>query len=193
VSERQAVVEPQMDPKTSNPRYLNADGERALRRALKTLDSHPNRSTAVLFDTLLDMGDWHMVRSAPEEAAPYYQRAAGLLDQIEADQSAEARAKLSFPVQVYYAVPLLATRYLNRPLEEVDQRFVHVAFTVGADGAVHDERVIEEDASPRQVSETLAAIRAARYRPKFVNGEAIDTPDMRIRQVFRQRKERDTE
>jgi tetratricopeptide (TPR) repeat protein len=192
-TERPTTMDPQMDPKTVNPRYLNAEGERALKRAIKTLDSHPNRSTALLFDTLIDLGDWYMIRSAPEDAIPQYKRAVALLDHVEPDQRAAARNKLSFPVQVYYAIPLLATRYLNRPVEEVDQRFVHVSFTVGADGAVRDERVIDEDASPRQVSETLSSIRAARYRPKFVNGEAVDTPEVSMRQVFRQRKERDAE
>jgi tetratricopeptide (TPR) repeat protein len=192
-SERQAGIEPQMDSKSVNPRYLNVEGERALKRALKTLDSHPNRSTRLLFDTLLDLGDWFMIKSAPEEAIAPYKRAASLLDQIEADQSSAARAKLSFPTQLYYAIPLLATRHLNRPAEEVEERYVRVSFTVSAAGGVRDERVIDQDASPRQVSETLSAIRGARYRPKFVDGEPVDTLDVSLRQVFRQRKERDTE
>jgi tetratricopeptide (TPR) repeat protein len=183
----------QQDPKALNPRYLNVDGERTLKRALKTLDSHPTRSTALLVDTLLDLGDWYMIKGQPEEAVPYYRRAVGLLDQVEPERSAAARAKMSFPVQVYYALPLLATRNLNRPDDEVDQRYVHVVFTVGADGGVHDESVLDENATSRQISETLTAVRAARYRPKFVNGEPVDTREVSLRQVFRQRKERDTE
>jgi tetratricopeptide (TPR) repeat protein len=183
----------QPDAKIINPRYLNVEGERALTRAVKTLDSHPTRSTALLFDTLLDLGDWYMIKSQPELALTHYRRAAGLLDQVEADRSAAARAKMSFPVQVYYALPALATRNLSRPDAEVDQRVVHVTFTVGADGAVRDEMVIDQDASQRQISETLNAVKAARYRPKFVNGEPVDTKDVSLRQVFRERKERDSE
>jgi tetratricopeptide (TPR) repeat protein len=194
-NERQGVTgdSMQQEPKAFNPRYLNVEGERALKRALKTLDSHPARPPALLVDTLLDLGDWYMIKSQPEEAIPYYRRAVGLLDQVEPERSAVARAKMSFPVQVYYAIPALATRNLNRPDEEVDQRHVHVAFTVGADGAVRDEAVIDQDATSRQISETLAAVRAARYRPKFVNGEPVETKEVSLRQVFRQRKERDTE
>ena len=191
-TERQAISEPQLDPKAINPRYLNVEGERALQRALKTLDSHPTtRSTAMLVETLLDLGDWHMIKNEPDEALPHYRRAISLVDQVEADRIDAARAKFSFPVQVYYGIPLLATRHLNRPDEEVDQRYVHVVFTVTADGGVRDERVIDQDATPRQISETLSAVRTARYRPKFVNGEPVDTIDVSMRQVFRQRKERE--
>jgi outer membrane biosynthesis protein TonB len=84
---------------------------------------------------------------------------------------------------------MLATRNLNRSDEDVEHHFVQVAFTVGADGAVRDEAVIDQDATPRQVAETLVAVRTARYRPKFVNGEAVDTKDVTIRQMFRQRKD----
>lgn len=192
-AERQAVGEPQLDPKAINPRYLNIEGERALQRALKTLDAHPNRSTAMLMDTLIDLGDWYMIKGEPDEALPRYQRALSLVDQVEPDRIDAARSKFTFPVQVYYAIPLLATRHLSRPDEEVDQRFVHVVFTVTADGGVRDERVIDQDATARQIAETMAAVRTARYRPKFVNGEPVDTIDVSMRQVFRQRKVRDAE
>jgi tetratricopeptide (TPR) repeat protein len=194
-NERQGVISDAVQPeaKAVNPRYLNIEGERALERAVKTLDSHPTRPTSLLVDTLLDLGDWHMIKSESDEAMPYYRRALSLLDQVEPERSGAARAQMSYPVQVYYALPLLATRNLNRPDDEVDQRYVHVVFTVGADGSVRNETVLEQDATARQVSETLSAARSARYRPKFVNGEPVDTKEVSLRQVFRQRKDREAE
>lgn len=183
----------QADGKAMNPRFLSAEGERALKRALKTLDASPSRSTAMLFDTLLDMGDWHMVKGEIEEAMPHYRRAASLLDQIEPEHSASARAKLSFPAQLYYPIPTAATRNLYRSSEEVTQTFVHLTFTVAADGTVVDEHVIDENSSPRHVAETLDAIQSTRYRPKFVNGEPVETRDVSLRQVFKLRRERETE
>lgn len=179
----------QLEAKALNPRFLSSDGERALKRALKTLDAHPERSTTQLFDVLLDLGDWYTIKTQPELALPYYRRAAGLLSQMEPTQSEVARAKISFPAQIYYPVPMLATRNLDRPDETVDERFVHVVFTVKEDGTVDDETVLEQHASSRQTAETLAAIRAARYRPKLTDGEPVATADVSVRQVFRQRKE----
>lgn len=182
-----------MDGKAINPRYLNADGERALRRALKTLESNPARSSALLMDTLLDLGDWHMIKGEADEAMPQYRRAATLIDQVESDYSASAKAKMSFPVQVYYPVPSAATRNLNKSPDDVDERFVHVMFTVAADGSVRDEHVVETNASHRHITDTIAAVRGSRYRPKFVNGEPVETQDVSLRQVFKLRRERDTE
>jgi tetratricopeptide (TPR) repeat protein len=192
--ERQGgVADPQLDGKSLNPRYLNAEGERALKRALKTLESHPTQPTTLLFDTLLDLGDWYMIKSEPEEAVPYYRRAIGLLDHLEPRYMSTARAKLSFPVQIYYPVPSAATRNLGLPADSVQERFVHTVFTVAADGSVQDEQVVEENASARQVSDTVNALRSARYRPKFVNGEPAATENVSHRQVFKLRRERDTE
>jgi tetratricopeptide (TPR) repeat protein len=193
-SERQVgVADPQPDGKSLNPRYLNGEGERALKRALKTLESHPTQPTTLLFDTLLDLGDWHMIKSEPQEAVPYYQRAIGLLDQLEPRYMSTARAKVSFPVQIYYPVPTAATRNLGLPADSVQERFVHTVFTVAADGSVQDEQVTDENASARQVSDTVNALRSARYRPKFVDGQPVATENVSLRQVFKLRRERDTE
>jgi len=181
------------DGKSINPRYLNVDGERALKRALKTLDAHPDRPPALLFQTLLDLGDWYSIKNDFDKALPYYRRAYEIIDELDAQNAATARSNMSFPMQVYYAVPTLATRNLHRPDNEVEERFVHVTFTVDADGAVKDESVLEQNASNRQHADTLAAVRSARYRPKFINGEPSETTDVSIRQVFRQRKASGTE
>jgi TonB family protein len=193
--DRSIIPDNHIDPdsKALNPRYLSSDGERALKRAIKTLDSNPARPTWLLFDTLLDLGDWYMIKSNPGEAMPYYRRAAHLLDEVESEHGVAARAKLSFPVQVYYPMPSAATRYRNRPADEVDLRVVHVAFTVAADGSVEDARIVESNASERHAADTLNAVRNARYRPKFVSGEPVKTIDVSLRQVFRLRRERERE
>lgn len=173
------------DPRPTNPRNLNPDTERVLTRALKILDANPERSGDVLVDTLIQQGDILQLRGLFDEALPYYRRAAVLL-------STEAKAEvdpLSFPAQIYYPVPLLSIRNLNRPPEEVVERFVQAEFTVTAQGSVKDVRVSEQDATQRQIAETVEAVKASRYRPKFVNGEPAETLGITYRQVFKQRKE----
>lgn len=176
--------------KPINPRRLDTEGERALKRALKTLDKHPTRSTKQLFDTLLDLGDWYMIKGEQDAAMSYYRRATELLEQVEPEYADAARARLSFPVQVYYPIPSAATRNLTRPPEAVDERFVHAMFTVAADGTVRDAHIVDKNASDRHAEETLDALRQARYRPKFANGEPVETRDVSLRQVFKLRKDR---
>lgn len=200
-----------------NPRYLSPDGERALARALKVLEANraletsggatggangeanKERTEDLLIATLLQTGDWFLMKQQPKKALAYYERADSMVgDSVASKENAEADTPgelapigpvLGFPVQVYYPTPSLATRNLQRPPNEVEERFVQVEFTVRRDGSITGERVTDQNATDRQISQTLEAIRASRYRPKFVDGKPVDTPMVSYRQVFRQRKE----
>jgi TonB family protein len=96
---------------------------------------------------------------------------------------------LSFPVRVYYATPSQATRNTTLPADQVDERFVEVQFTVTDAGDVSDAKVTESNGTQRETADALTAIRSARFRPKFVNGEPVVTTGMTHREVFRTRKE----
>lgn len=176
------------DYKALNPRYLSDDGEDALMRALAILESHPNVSRDTLTDTLIQSGDWFQIKHLPDKAMPFYRRAAASVAS-GGKAGAAPRAPLSFPVRVYYPIPILATRNVTLPAEQVDEKYVQVEFTVTGQGDVANVRVTDENGTARQVSETLQATRAARYRPKFVNGEPVETTGVTYREVFRMRKQ----
>jgi TonB family protein len=188
------------DQKPLSPRYLGSEGESALERALKILEAQPPSAHDTLAATLIQAGDWFQIKNMPEKALPYYRRAAALAPALAAAAAATpgsatataAGAKpapLSFPVRVYYLTPSQATRYTTLPAEQVDERFVEVEFTVTPSGDVSDAKVTEANGTQRQAADALAAIRAARFRPKFLNGEPVETPGMTNREVFRTRKE----
>lgn len=194
------------DSEPLNPRFLGPEGERALVRALKVLDanlgpdSNPSDANAkldadqastrqTLIETLLQTGDWFLLKQQPAKAQSYYQRAAAMSRVEGAGADNPNEAALGFPRQIYYPTPSLATRNLQRPANEVEERFVQVEFTAKRDGSTANERVTDQNATQRQIAQTLEAIRAARYRPKFVDGTPVDTPMVSYRQVFRQRKE----
>lgn len=178
------------EPKGINPKYISSDGERALQRALSILDAHPDTSPALLTDTLIQFGDWYQVKHQPEKALPYYRRAAVLAAKAE-QPAVETVTPLSFPVRVYYPTPPLAMRNRQLPPAVTEEKFVSVQFTVTGSGDVQDAKVIEQNGSQRQASEALEAVRSARYRPKFVNGEPVETQGVVNREVFRIRKQDD--
>jgi TonB family protein len=72
--------------------------------------------------------------------------------------------------------------------EQSQERYVEVEFAVTSQGTVKDARVVDENASSRQETDALEAVTAARYRPKFVDGEPVETPAMTYRTVFKTRK-----
>ena len=168
-----------------NPRFLSTEGERALERAVAILDARPEVAKEVAVDTLLQAGDWFQIKHQPDKALPYYKRAWEIAHSAETLRTAQP---LSFPVRLYYPTPQAAARNLRAPDELVDMRYVQVEFTVRSDGTVQDAKVTEQDASSRQANDTLEAVLAARYRPKFVDGAPIDAPGISHREVFRTRK-----
>ncbi|MFL6577376.1 MAG: energy transducer TonB [Povalibacter sp.] len=174
-----------------NPRYIPLEGERALLRAVKALDASPQASSGQLVSTLVQTGDWFLLKLQPNKAMPYYKRAASIIDQKapDANDLGNAATLLSFPAQVYYPTPQAAQRNQLLPPDQIVQRFVQVEFTVMPDGTIRDQKLIDKDASERQASQTLEAIRDARYRPKFVNGQPVTTEAVGFRQVFRDRKD----
>jgi len=171
-----------------NPQFLSIEGERALLRALNILQSDPQHSTHALQETLLQTGDWYLMKELSPKAFPYYEQAAALNGQEDPQQAAVVPA-LSFPVQIYYPTPSLAVRNLTLSPEDAVERFVRVEFTVMSDGSVKDARVADADATDRQKSQTVEAIESSRYRPKFVDGKPVETAAMSYRQVFKQRKD----
>jgi tetratricopeptide (TPR) repeat protein len=185
-----------------NPRYLDTEGEKALERALKIIESQATPPREMHIETLIQLGDWRQIRQQKDRALPTYQRAAALIAEGDAaqadgaatDENREARkdekpAPLSFPVRVYYPTPVLATRNLTLSSDEVDETFVQMEFTVTRQGDVTNARVVEQNGTARQVAESLEAIRGARFRPRFTNGEAVDTPAVTHREVFKTRKQ----
>ena len=180
--------------KAQNPRYIDPDGEKALERALEIIESQPAPPRDVHIGTLVQLGDWRQIRHQSERAMPLYIRAAALLQSASTAPTDEAAQKdrqpelLSFPVRVYYPTPWLATRNQTIPDDQVDETFVQVEFTVTREGEVTNARVVEQNGTSRQAGESLDAIRDARFRPRFENGQPVDTPGMTHREVFRSRK-----
>lgn len=186
------------DAKPINPRYLSTEGEKALERAVKILESQPPSAHDTLVATLIQSGDWYQIKHQPERALPYYRRAAALSASLAAAATPTPAAAppatpepqaLSFPVRIYYPTPTHATRNLLLSAEQVDERFVETEFTVTGSGEVSNAKVAGANGTQREVEDALEAIRAARFRPKFVNGEPVETTGMTYREVFRTRKQ----
>lgn len=178
-----------LEPRGINPKYLSTDGERSLQRALAILEAHPDTPPEVLTDTLIQMGDWYQIKHQPEKAMTYYRQAATRTASADNSSAEAAVAPLSFPVRVYYPVPPLALRNRQLSPEKIDEKFVSVQFTVTGNGDVEDAKVVEQNGTQRQASELLEAIRSSRYRPKFVNGEPVETHGVIAREVFKMRKQ----
>ena len=64
------------------------------------------------------------------------------------------------------------------------RRVVEIEFTVLADGKSDRERIISRGAGKSAVDETLSSLRAARFRPRIVDGRAVEAPNVVLRQAI---------
>jgi len=165
------------------PRELNREGEDALQWALRILDADPNASAQTRIETLIQLGDWYQIKKSPREALSYYQRAAELM-RTAPRQAGSASAALDVPVRVYYPMPQIVAHIPAVAPEETRSHHVQVEFTVAADGSVKDAHIVEHDTRDRYARDVLDAIRSSRFRPKFVDGEAVATTGVAYREVF---------
>ena len=65
--------------------------------------------------------------------------------------------------------------------------------TVARDGSVKDAKLIDASARSRATTEIMNAMKGARFRPKLIDGEPVDTVDLDFREVFRSRKKAQSE
>ncbi len=162
---------------------LNREGEEALKRALRIVEADPEASRQTRIETLIQMGDWYQIKRLPRQALPYYRRA-WQLSRTAPYPPSSASTTLDVPVRVYYPTPQVVADAPAVPAEETRSHFVQVEFTVAADGSVRDARIIDHDTSEGSAQEIFDAVRASRFRPKFVDGEAVAAKGISYREVF---------
>jgi TonB family protein len=166
------------------PRTLDPEGEQALQRALRILESDPDSPPQTRIETLIQMGDWYQIKESPGEALTYYQRAWQLIRTTPKLPDATATA-LNVPVRVYYPTPQIVAN-VPKQVAAVDTRShtVQIEFTVGADGSVRDARIVGSDTRDLYANDILNAVRDSRFRPKFVDGQAVAATGITYREVF---------
>ena len=74
--------------------------------------------------------------------------------------------------------------------ERVPTRNAHQD-AVAADGSVRDTRIVDRDTSDQYAQEIFDAVRAARFRPKFIDGQAVAATGITYREIFWTDKVRD--
>jgi len=161
-----------------SPAVLLGEGEKALTRAAAIAEGRPDASPAQVADVRTQLGDWYQGRGQPERALPHYrlawQAATGTDTRVEGKPLVEVL--FGQPVLLQIARPGEWNRYAERPRQEIEVRNVTVDLTVDAEGRPQQGKVVDDSGDARRAERTLDAIRTARYRPRFAQGEPAATP-----------------
>jgi TonB family protein len=164
---------------------LAAEGERALERAIEIVDRQPKPSPVQVADVHTQMGDWYQTRLQHDRALPQY-----LLAWVAAEQAPTLDGKtlreLLFgkPVLLHYTRATEWNRYARRPAAEVVAHTVEIDLTVSAEGRVSGRKLVSNEGDAHMAEEALKAADTARYRPRFVDGKPVETPDVRLTQTY---------
>jgi TonB family protein len=163
----------------SSSAVLNPDGEHALEAALRAFDAHPGEEPATRAQTLLELGDWNIMAGSYRDALATYREAWKALNA----PGAGGTGPMDAPAPVLYRAPTIA-RQPRTDADEYIQHYAEIEFTVTAEGRIRDAKVAASDVSETNGKTVLSAVKRARYRPRFVNGEPVDTPGVRYKETI---------
>ncbi|HKL62174.1 MAG TPA: TonB family protein [Woeseiaceae bacterium] len=164
-------------------------GEWALRRALEIAENHPETTPALVADSLIDTGNYHTLRGEAQKARRSYREA---WDVLSGDEKLAVIRDRRFgqPVQIRFArAPAYADEETDPTVNpvfrgrEFDQGAVVANYTVNARGRTEDITVIESTPPGLMDTEVKRAVRRMVFRPRYVDGQPVSTPD----QTFRHR------
>lgn len=155
------------------------EGKDALTRAVEIHEQNPQTDVIEKARTLAELGDWMMVTSQRKQAMRVYRQAWNLLT---GDGANPEKGDIIFgkPKRLKYTPPIPeASLVFGR-----SEVYVDVEFLVTSNGMVTDLSIADASAHWRTQNNVRLAMRHARFRPKFKNGEPTDAT-MRYRWTYR--------
>jgi tetratricopeptide (TPR) repeat protein len=165
---------------------LNPEGEHALALAIRTIEKTPPLDHARRADTLVELGDWYMCTGAQPRALDAYRAA------WKDFASAGSTAPLAAPRQLSYHPPSSSVTRSRLSADNIEEHFVETRFTVTKDGKVTDVAAISSDAPESQQKKVVAAVKRARYAPRFEAGEPVETTGVTLRERIVAKRSKDS-
>lgn len=165
-------------------------GEWALKRAVEIAETHPEGTPTLVADSLIAMGDYHGLRGEAQKARRAYRQAWDALSEGE-ELLVQRDARFNEPVQIRRSIPPAYADDQTDPTvnptfraREFDRGTVVVDFSVNSRGRPQDIQVVESEPPGLMDSEVKKSVRRFVYRPRFEEGEPVDTPGQTFRHIF---------
>jgi len=129
------------------------------------------------------LGDWYQARLELDRGRPHYLQAWHAATQAApADGRPLQEQIFGTPVLLQYRPVDGWDRYAQRPADEAERRHVELELTVDGQGRVQDVKIVSDAGDARFAARTVQSIEAARYRPRFSDGEPVATSGVRFLQ-----------
>jgi tetratricopeptide (TPR) repeat protein len=172
-------LQAQYEEEAWRERAVDAQGQRLLERAAQIVRTSANASAALRIETLLEFGDWYQVAGAVRDAAKLYKEVWQAA--VAAGGSGLEFFRRPEPL-LYRAAVGVALRRAPQDRENLRHYWIDFEFTVTRLGEV-DNVVVKNTGAPGDLQRAIAEnLKRTHYRPRFVDGEAVDSEGIRIRQ-----------
>ena len=169
----------QYEPEPLRGRALDAAGERMLERAARIVRENPEVSAPLRIDTLLEIGDWYQMSGAVRDALKIYKEvwAAAVATGMPGE------SVLGEPTPLLYRAAVgVALRAAPPDRQKMKHYWIDFEFRVTRFGQVEDV-LAKGSAAPSSLQQGVAEnLKRTHYRPRFAEGEAVDTEGVKVRQ-----------
>jgi tetratricopeptide (TPR) repeat protein len=157
-------------------------GERALIRAVEIYDKHPGIPARERVEALLNLGDWFLIFDKWNPAFETYSRARDLL-LADGWEPAEVTALFADPLPLVFPLPPGPGAPASGSVERM-RGYIDISYDVTDRGRVRDVDIVAADPEGLMDFRTRKAVKAARFRPRFVDGQPTETTDIQYRHSF---------
>ena len=169
----------QYEPEPLRGRALDAAGERMLVRAARIVRENAEVSPSLRIDTLLELADWYQMSGAVRDALKIYKEVWSAT--IESGKPGESVLGEPTPL-LYRAAVGVALRTVPQDRQKMKHYWIDFEFRVTRFGQVEDV-VAKRSTAPSSLQLGVAEnLKRTHYRPRFVNGESVDTDNVKVRQ-----------
>jgi hypothetical protein len=167
---------------TSPVPTLDIRGETSLKIAVKSLEAHsrPDASSAtsaILIDTLFELADWYRMTD-DGRAALAVDRRAWVVSQAQMDgHETLFDQPQPIPFHMGISLPWRSPKANERYWADID-------YTVTRSGRISNVKIEQSNAPKFIRSKLVQSLLNTLLRPRFVNGEPVDTEHVRSRQMI---------
>ena len=169
----------QYEPEPLRGRALDAAGERMLVKAAKIVRANAAVSPSLRIDTLMELADWYQMSGAVRDALKIYKEVWSA--SVESGKSGESVLGEPIPL-LYRAAVGVALRTAPPDRQKMKHYWIDFEFRVTRFGQVEDV-VAKHSSAPSSLQLGVAEnLKRTHYRPRFVNGESVDTDGVKVRQ-----------
>lgn len=161
--------------------FFDRLGETSLKDAVKTLEAHSTSDCSsgtggVLIDTLLELADWYRMTDHPRTAMAVNRRAWAASQTCLDGHETLFDQPQGIPYQLSIGLPW-------RPPGADEHYWVDIDYTVTRSGRISHVKVEQSNAPSFVQWKLVKTVRSTLLRPRFVNGEPVDTKHVRSRQI----------